>query len=175
MDARACPDGSYVARTGPDCSFAPCPGEAVPIPPSGSDVSTPISIDPSTMGLAQYPDMSLEENIASPVNVSFVIEHRSALNGKAVTLQAIVVDASLQNGDCPTDEKMGRPCIAPRLTIADTNDGNRNKDYDVMVLLPGKTDSHHYNYNTGEQITITGTVSGQKYDVSITAMNKEAP
>ena len=33
MDAKACPDGSYVGRTGPNCEFAPCPtastGEAV--------------------------------------------------------------------------------------------------------------------------------------------------
>ncbi len=26
MDARVCPDGSYVGRTGPKCEFAPCPG-----------------------------------------------------------------------------------------------------------------------------------------------------
>ena len=25
MDARMCPDGSYVGRTGPNCEFAPCP------------------------------------------------------------------------------------------------------------------------------------------------------
>jgi len=29
MDAKQCPDGSYVGRTGPDCEFAPCP-ETVP-------------------------------------------------------------------------------------------------------------------------------------------------
>ncbi len=28
MDVRACPDGSYVGRVGPDCDFAPCPGES---------------------------------------------------------------------------------------------------------------------------------------------------
>ncbi len=27
MDAKECPDGSYVGRVGPDCEFAPCPGE----------------------------------------------------------------------------------------------------------------------------------------------------
>lgn len=27
MDAKICPDGSAVGRTGPNCSFAPCPGE----------------------------------------------------------------------------------------------------------------------------------------------------
>lgn len=26
MEARQCPDGSYVGRTGPNCEFAPCPG-----------------------------------------------------------------------------------------------------------------------------------------------------
>lgn len=27
MDAKICPDGSAVGRTGPRCEFAPCPGE----------------------------------------------------------------------------------------------------------------------------------------------------
>lgn len=32
-EAKACPDGSYVGRTGPNCEFAPCPG--------GDDVGCP--------------------------------------------------------------------------------------------------------------------------------------
>ena len=28
MDAKICPDGSYVGRVAPDCEFAPCPGES---------------------------------------------------------------------------------------------------------------------------------------------------
>ncbi len=28
MDAKLCPDGSYVSRTGPNCEFAPCPSQA---------------------------------------------------------------------------------------------------------------------------------------------------
>lgn len=28
MEAKICPDGSSVGRTGPNCEFAPCPGEA---------------------------------------------------------------------------------------------------------------------------------------------------
>ncbi len=27
MEAKQCPDGSYVARTGPNCTFEKCPGE----------------------------------------------------------------------------------------------------------------------------------------------------
>lgn len=30
MDAKMCPDGSAVGREGPNCEFAPCPGEAAP-------------------------------------------------------------------------------------------------------------------------------------------------
>ena len=26
MDAKMCPDGTYVGRTGPSCEFTPCPG-----------------------------------------------------------------------------------------------------------------------------------------------------
>jgi len=29
QEAKQCPDGTWVARTGPGCAFAPCPGEAV--------------------------------------------------------------------------------------------------------------------------------------------------
>ncbi|KKR45839.1 MAG: hypothetical protein UU22_C0023G0005 [Parcubacteria group bacterium GW2011_GWA2_40_8] len=30
QEAKLCPDGSYIGRTGPDCSFALCRGEEVP-------------------------------------------------------------------------------------------------------------------------------------------------
>ena len=29
MEAKLCPDGSAVGRTGPNCEFAPCPGETL--------------------------------------------------------------------------------------------------------------------------------------------------
>lgn len=32
-DAKLCPDGSYVGRTGPKCEFAACPNEGTPPPP----------------------------------------------------------------------------------------------------------------------------------------------
>ncbi len=28
MEAKQCPDGSYVGRVPPSCEFAPCPGES---------------------------------------------------------------------------------------------------------------------------------------------------
>lgn len=31
MDAKLCPDGSYVGRQGPKCEFTPCPGPSVEV------------------------------------------------------------------------------------------------------------------------------------------------
>lgn len=39
MDAKMCPDGSYVGRTGPNCEFAACPSG------SGSSVNGTTSIE----------------------------------------------------------------------------------------------------------------------------------
>lgn len=46
-DAKVCPDGSAVGRTGPACEFAPCPGGEAPgsgdgheTPPDGSTACT---------------------------------------------------------------------------------------------------------------------------------------
>ncbi|HWB80210.1 MAG TPA: hypothetical protein VG755_34830 [Nannocystaceae bacterium] len=48
-DAKLCPDGSAVGRTGPDCTFPPCPGDqTMPPPPNGvsPDPAPPIGPDP---------------------------------------------------------------------------------------------------------------------------------
>ena len=37
MDAKICPDGTGVGRTGPNCEFAPCPGEGEQDPPEPED------------------------------------------------------------------------------------------------------------------------------------------
>lgn len=34
MEAKQCPDGSFVGREGPACEFAACPGEAEVVPDS---------------------------------------------------------------------------------------------------------------------------------------------
>jgi hypothetical protein len=49
-EAKQCPDGSYVGRTGPDCQFAACPGVA---PQASSTVTT------------QTSSSSISENISS--------------------------------------------------------------------------------------------------------------
>jgi hypothetical protein len=42
MEAKMCPDGSAVGRTGPDCAFAACPGETT-LPGMGADPAPPSS------------------------------------------------------------------------------------------------------------------------------------
>lgn len=37
MEAKQCPDGSYVGRTGPKCEFSACPSERVTPAPNSSD------------------------------------------------------------------------------------------------------------------------------------------
>lgn len=45
MEAKVCPDGSYVGRSGPNCEFDPCPGEnnqgTEPTPQTPADLSEP--------------------------------------------------------------------------------------------------------------------------------------
>lgn len=43
MEAKVCPDGSSVGRTGPNCSFAPCPAPAPTQPTVQGSASTTIN------------------------------------------------------------------------------------------------------------------------------------
>jgi hypothetical protein len=46
MEAKLCPDGSAVGRTGPRCEFAPCPGEGPGILPYDSGVRGRVTTGP---------------------------------------------------------------------------------------------------------------------------------
>ncbi len=57
MDAKVCPDGSAVGRTGPNCEFAPCPESSpkndlirVTIPPAESRITSPVTIKGTARG-----------------------------------------------------------------------------------------------------------------------------
>lgn len=58
MDAKVCPDGSAVGRTGPNCEFAPCPEESpkndlirVTTPSAESSISSPVTIRGTARGM----------------------------------------------------------------------------------------------------------------------------
>lgn len=52
MDAKLCPDGSYVSRVGPNCKFTPCPSEMLSLEEE--------FIDATIIGSAEAPDPVLE-------------------------------------------------------------------------------------------------------------------
>lgn len=59
MDAKLCPDGSAVGRTGPKCEFAPCPGEEPPnvLPPKqGSGIRGSVILGPICPVMMDPPD-----------------------------------------------------------------------------------------------------------------------
>jgi hypothetical protein len=43
MDAKLCPDGSYVGRTGPNCEFAPCPESPTQQPTTNNYLNIPFT------------------------------------------------------------------------------------------------------------------------------------
>lgn len=119
-------------------------------------------VDPETAGLAPYPDEPFPSIPAEPtLSIKFLVEHRTALNGKTVTIQGFVVYALLGEDACPGGG-IGA-CAQPRIFLADTTDQGRNKDYDVMILL-GEKD----NYNIGQHVIVTGVVSSSKVAVYLT-------
>ena len=50
-DVKLCSDGSYVSRTGPNCEFAPCPGES-----DNSTFTIPESVLPDEPETPALPD-----------------------------------------------------------------------------------------------------------------------
>src|SRR3989344_1477054 len=76
MEAKLCPDGSYVGRVGPRCEFAPCPGDigSVPTPtPSKTTIETRIDQGASALGVKVVPLEVLQDS-RCPVDVECVWE-----------------------------------------------------------------------------------------------------
>jgi len=134
MEAKVCPDGSYVSRTGPNCEFAPCPGGttagAMPVPQPPEE---PTGV----------PDLPLVGIPASAVSVEFLTTHRSALNGKILTVKGYVIDSCAAGGEC------GEPGV----TLADEPDGS---GYTMSVSM---SSSDPTTYTVGEQVEIYGEAS----------------
>jgi hypothetical protein len=67
MEAKMCPDGSYVGRIGPRCEFAPCPLVTVPID-STVTLEARIGETVSAFGVVITPEAVLEDS-RCPVDV----------------------------------------------------------------------------------------------------------
>ncbi len=170
MEAKQCPDGSYVSRTGPHCEFTACPGgegEATSGTVGTGIAAPPVMINPDDMGLSGYPDKPLEIVPTDPPTVRFIIAHRTALNGKRITVHGIIVSTLLGEQACPSAKAfppMGRPCAQPRITVADAADEDKSKTAEVVILLP---ENDKTPYTQGQIVDIPVTVSGTKADVML--------
>jgi hypothetical protein len=85
--------------------------------------------------LSKYPDRSLRSTPTQPVSPRFVVEHRSALNGKTITLRGVVVQAIFPGTGNATSGEQSMANPQPRVFVADNLRKRRDKNYDVMVLL----------------------------------------
>lgn len=105
----------------------------VQLPPE-SGLGTSAILPDEKAGLAAPPDLRLISMPKQPLSVKFVIEHRSALNGKAIEVQGVVVRTLLGEKACPQTGLAGL-CAKPSLYLADTPEEERDKLYDLRVLM----------------------------------------
>lgn len=118
--------------------------------------------DPNKIGLAPYPDLSITSIPEESVSVKFVIEHRSALNDKSIKVRGVVVETLLGEKACPPDRGM---CAQPRIFLADTAGEDRDKLYDLTVIV--NEEEQERNYPIGKTIETQGTVDGSKTAVVV--------
>ena len=111
--------------------------------------------------LDAIPDRPLEASPSAPISPRFVIEHRSALNGRLVTVRGMVVGTVAPDTGSPrtggvTPSPSQHP--QPRIRLADADDRDRDVLYDLTVLLP----EGHEGYPGGQLVTVSGTVDGNR-------------
>lgn len=107
------------------------------------------------IGLSAYPDMSLTVPPSGPVDVKFLLEHRSAFNGKVVSVRGTVVGVMLGESACPPDRGA---CAMPSVFLAESSDPNRDPLYDLRVLMPGETSEG--DYVVGKTVVLRVIVDG---------------
>ncbi len=77
MDAKQCPDGSYVGRVGPDCEFAACPSDdepEEPTTPNDSDTERPDQITCSPESREAEACIEIYQPVCGQVQVECVSE-----------------------------------------------------------------------------------------------------
>ncbi len=130
---------------------------------SRGTATTGVVVNASDLGLSKYPDLPLDSVPSEPINVKFLAEHRTALDGKTITVKGVVVRAILGEEACPvckTEPCPGAPCMRPRIFLADSSDENRDKNYDLIILV-GDKDA----YKVGQTVEINGIVEASKIEV----------
>jgi hypothetical protein len=104
--------------------------------------------DPSRSGLSDYPDRPVGKTPRTPVTPVFVVEHRTALKGKEVTVRGRVAAVP----DVPPD------AASARIFMAETSEPGRDKNYDLMVIIKDDDDG----YCVGDEVEVKGRVESSK-------------
>ncbi len=109
------------------------------------------------------PDLPLETLPSETLSVQFLVEHRSALHEKKVTVRGTVLSVLVGEDACPSS---GGMCAQPRLTLADSEAADRDNRYDLVVLFP---EGGGEGFRAGEVSEISGTVSASAYAAVVRA------
>lgn len=151
-EAKMCPDGSFVSRAGPNCEFAPCPGETgEEEAETGVMIAPDVEPDrPGEVHPVDWPDRPLQSIPKGTISVEFLFEHRSALAGHVVSVRGKVDSTLLKDKACP--DHMGM-CAQPRMTLRGKS---LRDDFKLVVILREDNDEH---YKPGDNVTIRGRVS----------------
>jgi hypothetical protein len=121
---------------------------------SGTGIAAPVN----PAAAPPLPDLPLEQEITGAVSPRFVIQHRSALDGKKIAVRGLVVSSLTGEAACPPGRGM---CAQPRVTLSDGEDGVApDPTFDLVVLLPeGDTGV----YERGQEVELTGIVSASAF------------
>lgn len=129
----------------------------------GSSLAETGVIYPDGFQEPPFPDLPLEALPTEAVSIQFLVEHRTALHEKMVTVRGVVLSVLIGEAACPST---GGMCAQPRLTLADSASDSRDKRYDFVVLFP---EGGGEGYHVGEDTKISGIVSASPQAVVLRA------
>lgn len=116
---------------------------------------------PENIGLAPYPDIPLASAPKEPISVKFLVDHRTALNGKTVIVRGIVTNVSFGEKACPPNTGF---CGNPSVFLSDTEDKDRNPLYDLIVFV--NEEEREQNYQIGKMTDIQVMIDGSNVNVA---------
>ena len=128
---------------------------------SGSGTVQPNATGSAASDLSNYPDNTITAMPTQPVSMHYVVEHRSELNGKTITVRGIVARTLWPStGNTSTGEQsMANP--QPRIFLADNLRKGRDKNFDLMILLR----EGERGYSVGQKARIKVRVDSNKIAV----------
>ncbi len=190
-EAKMCPDGSAVSRTGPNCEFAPCPGESAdsqerrpyPGPPTDTEEFSHGNPGPGDGGnviegggmIYGTPGGGV---VVSPVEpLPLPDEPLQEAAAMPVGVKFLVEHRSAFNGQritvrgiaiyvLPPEQACpsNGPCAEPRIVLSDSDTVRDDPRYDLTVLLSQTGD---FPYKLGQTVDVTGTVSAGADSVTL--------